>query len=111
VLVTCEGAFSYLARDAGLDEGFLWAVNSDNEGTPQQIAATTRLVAQRDVPTVFCESTVNDAVQRQVARSTGAAFAGPLYVDSLSRADGPVPTYLDLLEHDVDLITKGLPHD
>ncbi|WP_205781405.1 metal ABC transporter substrate-binding protein [Planctomonas deserti] len=111
VLVTCEGAFSYLARDAGLDEGFLWAVNSDNEGTPQQIAATTRLVADRDVPTVFCESTVNDAVQRQVARTTGAAFAGPLYVDSLSRPDGPVPSYLDLLEHDVDVITKGLAHD
>jgi len=110
VLVTCEGAFSYLARDAGLEEGFLWAVNSDNEGTPQQIAATTRLVAERGVPTVFCESTVNDAVQRQVARSTGAAFAGPLYVDSLSRAAGPVPSYLDLLEHDVDVITKGLAH-
>jgi manganese transport system substrate-binding protein len=108
VLVTCEGAFSYLARDAGLDEGFLWAVNSDNEGTPQQIAATTRLVVDRDVPTVFCESTINDAVQRQVARSTGATFAGPLYVDSLSRPGGPVPTYLDLLEHDVDLITEGL---
>ncbi len=111
VLVTCEGAFSYLARDAGLDEGFLWAVNSDNEGTPQQIAATTRLVADRDVPTVFCESTVTDAVQRQVARTTGAAFAGPLYVDSLSRSGGPVPSYLDLLEHDVDVITKGLAHD
>ena len=86
-------------------------MNSDNEGTPQQIAATTRLVADRNVPTVFCESTVDDAVQRQVARTTGAAFAGPLYVDSLSRPGGPVPSYLDLLEHDVDVITEGLAHD
>ncbi len=108
VLVTCEGAFSYLARDAGLEEAYLWAVNSDNEGTPQQIAATVRLVEQKAVPTVFCESTVNDAVQRQLARQTGAAFGGPLYVDSLSSADGPVPTHLDLLRHDVDVILDGL---
>lgn len=111
VLVTCEGAFSYLARDAGLDEGFLWAVNSDNEGTPQQIAATTRLVADRNIPAVFCESTVTDAVQRQVARATGATFSGPLYVDSLSGPDGPVPSYLALLEHDVDLIVRGLSRE
>ncbi len=108
LLVTCEGAFSYLARDIGLDEAYLWPVNSDTQGTPQQIRATIELVRARAVPAVFCETTVNDRAQRQVARESGARFAGDLYVDSLSEADGPVPTYLDLLRHDVRTITKGL---
>lgn len=107
-LVTCEGAFSYLARDAGLEEAFIWPVNSDNEGTPRQIKDVISFVEQHDVPTVFCESTVNPSAQQQVARSTGAALAGPLYVDSLSEADGPVPTFLDLLRHDINLIVEGL---
>ncbi len=107
-LVTCEGAFSYLARDAGLEEAFIWPVNSDNEGTPRQIKDVISFVEEHDVPTVFCESTVNPSAQQQVARSTGAALAGPLYVDSLSEADGPVPTFLDLLRHDIDLIVEGL---
>lgn len=111
VLVTCEGAFSYLARDAGLGEGYLWAVNSDNEGTPQQIAATVRLVERRGVPTVFCESTVSGQIQQQVADQTGAELAGPLYVDSLSAADGPVPSHLELLRHDIDVIVEGLTRD
>lgn len=108
VLVTCEGAFSYLARDLGLTEAYLWPVNSDNQVTPQQIVATIELVSDRDVPAVFCETTVNDNAQRQVARQSGARFAGSLYVDSLSEADGPVPTYLELLRYDVGLIVAGL---
>ena len=107
-LVTCEGAFSYLARDAGIKEAFIWPVNSDTEGTPRQISDVISFVQEHNVPTVFCESTVNPSAQQQVARSTGAELAGPLYVDSLSEGNGPVPTFLDLLQHDIDLIIAGL---
>lgn len=107
-LVTCEGAFSYLARDAGLSEAYLWPVNSDVQGTPRQIADTIAFVRSAGVPTIFCESTVSDAAQRQVAEESGAELGPVLYVDSLSPPDGPVPTYLDLLRHDVETIVAGL---
>ena len=107
-LVTCEGAFSYLARDAGLTEQYLWAVNAEQQATPQQIAATIEFVRDRDVPAVFCESTVSDRAMQQVVEATDATFGGILYVDSLSESDGPVPTYLDLIRHDVDTIVAGL---
>lgn len=107
-LVTCEGAFSYLARDAGLTERYIWPVNSDAEATPQQVAATIDFVRDSQVPAVFCESTVSDGPMRQVADAGGARFGGVLYVDSLSEADGPVPTYLDLIRHDIRVIADGL---
>ncbi len=108
VLVTCEGAFSYLARDAGLTEAYLWPVNADTEGSPRHVARVIDLVRERAVPAVFCESTANDGTARQVARESGSRLAGVLYVDSLSGPDGPVPTYLDLVRHDVDVIVAGL---
>lgn len=107
-LVTCEGAFSYLAQDFGLDEAYIWPMNADQEGSPKQVAATVEFVRKRRVPAVFCESTVNDKAQRQVAREAGSKLAGTLYVDSLSEADGPVPTYLDLLRVDAETIVAGL---
>lgn len=107
MLVTCEGAFSYLARDAGLDEGYLWAVNQEGQGTPQQTTHLIDTVRERNVPAVFCESTVSDAAQQQVVVDADTTFGGVLYVDSLSVGD-PVPTYLDLLRYDIDLITRGL---
>ncbi|MBE2320127.1 metal ABC transporter substrate-binding protein [Solirubrobacter sp. CPCC 204708] len=107
-LVSCEGAFSYMARDFGLTEQYLWPVNAEQEGTPQQIAGTVNFVRERQVPAVFCESTVSDEAMKQVANESGARFAGALYVDSLSQADGPVPTYLDLLRRDAQTIIAGL---
>lgn len=107
-LVTCEGAFSYLARDVGLEEHYIWPVNAEQQATPQQIAAVIETVAAQDVPAVFCESTVSDAPMQQVVEATDARFGGTLYVDSLSEEDGPVPTYLDLLRHDAEVIVEGL---
>ncbi|WP_084252940.1 metal ABC transporter substrate-binding protein [Devriesea agamarum] len=107
-LVTCEGAFSYLARDMHLTEHYIWPVNSENEATPQQLARTIAAVKKDKIPAVFCESTVSDDPMQQVVRETGARFGGILYVDSLSDPKGPVPTYLDLLRHDARTIVKGL---
>jgi manganese transport system substrate-binding protein len=111
ILVTCEGAFSYLARDAGLREQYLWAVNGEQQVTPQRLATTIETVRTNGVRAVFCESTVSDAAMRQVAEASGARFGGTLYVDSLSGPDGPVPTFLDLLRHDVTTITSALGGD
>jgi manganese transport system substrate-binding protein len=108
VLVTCEGAFSYLARDVGLQEAYLWPVNAERQGTPRQAARVIDTVREAEVPAVFCEWTVPSTAQRQVARETGARFAGELYVDSLTGPDGPVPTYLELLRYDAELIARGL---
>lgn len=107
-LVSCEGAFSYLARDAGLKEVYIWAVNAEQQATPQQIARAIEFVKEHKVPAVFCESTVSNAPMMQVVEASGAKFGGVLYVDSLSEADGPVPTYLDLIRHDAKTITDAL---
>jgi len=107
-LVTCEGAFSYLARDFGMKELYLWPMNADQVGTPQQVRAVIDGVRERDIPVVFCESTVNTAPAKQVARETGATYGGVLYVDSLTTADGPVPTYLDLLRVTSETVANGL---
>lgn len=107
-LVTCEGAFSYLAADAGLEEAYIWPVNAEQEATPQQVAATIEFVQDNNVPSVFCESTVSDAPMQQIVEATDAQFGGTLYVDSLSEDGGPVPTYLDLIRHDAQTITAGL---
>jgi len=107
-LVTCEGAFSYLARDLGLDEAYIWPVNAEQQATPKRVAATIDFVRERDVPAVFCETTVASDPMQQVSESTGAPLAGLLFVDSLSEPDGPVPDYLTLLRYDIDLIISGL---
>jgi manganese/iron transport system substrate-binding protein len=106
-LVSSEGAFSYLTRDYGMKEAYLWPINADEQGTPKQVRRVIDLVRKNRIPVVFSESTISDRAARQVARETGARYGGVLYVDSLSAANGPVPTYLDLLKVTVETIAKG----
>ncbi len=106
-LVTSEGAFSYLARDYDLRELYLWPINADEQGTPQQVRRVIDTVRREKIPVVFSESTISDRAARQVAKETGARYGGVLYVDSLSEAGGPVPTYLALLEVTVETIATG----
>ena len=107
-LVSCEGAFSYLIRDYNMKELYLWPMNDDAQGTPQQVRKVIDGVRDNNIPAVFCESTVSQAPAQQVARETGSTYGGVLYVDSLTEADGPVPTYLDLLRVTSETIAAGL---
>jgi len=107
-LVTSEGAFSYLARDLGLRELYLWPINADQQGTPQQVRKVIDAVRANQIAVVFSESTVSPDPAEQVARETGARYGGVLYVDSLTEADGPVPSYLDLLRVTAETILAGL---
>lgn len=107
-LVTSEGAFSYLARDFDLRERYLWPINADQQGTPQQVRQVIDVIRANDIPVIFSESTVSDKPARQVARETGIHYGGVLYVDSLSDPDGAVPTYIDLLRVTTETIVDGL---
>ncbi len=106
-LVTSEGAFSYLAKDYGLKELYLWPINADQQGTPMQIKNLIDKVRKNNIPVVFSESTISDKPAKQVAKETDAIYGGVLYVDSLSEADGKVPTYIDLLSVTSQTIVDG----
>ncbi|ACS96822.1 iron-binding protein [Aggregatibacter aphrophilus NJ8700] len=106
-LVTSEGAFSYLTRDYGFKEAYLWPINAEQQGTPQQVRKVIETVKAHNIPVVFSESTISPKPAKQVAKETGAKYGGVLYVDSLSNKKGPVPTYVDLLNTTVSTIAKG----
>ena len=106
-LVTSEGAFSYLTRDYGFKEAYLWPINAEQQGTPQQVRKVIETVKANKIPVVFSESTISPKPAKQVAKESGAKYGGVLYVDSLSNKNGPVPTYVDLLNTTVSTIVKG----
>ncbi len=107
-LVTSEGAFTYLARDFGMKELYLWPINADQQGTPQQVRKVIDSMRKNKISVIFSESTVPAAPAKQIARETGARYGGVLYVDSLSDPDGEVPTYIELLRKTSQTIASGL---
>ena len=84
-LVTSEGAFAYLCAAYDLKPLYLWPVNADAQGTPQQVRAVIDAVKANQIPVVFSESTVSDKPAQQVAAETGARYGGVLYVGFAER--------------------------
>lgn len=106
-LVTSEGAFSYLAKEYGFSEAYLWPINADQQGSPQQVKRLIDQINQHSIPVIFSESTISDRAAKQVAKETGIKYGGVLYVDSLSDDRGLVPTYLDMLKVTTETIKRG----
>ena len=107
-LVTSEGAFSYLAKDLGLKELYIWAINAEQQGTPQQLKKLIEKMNSNKIKVIFSESTISDRGAKSVAKQTEAFYGGILYVDSLSTPQGKVPTYLKLLEITTKTIFNGI---
>ena len=83
-------------------------INEGAKGTPKQVKRVIDSVRENNIPAVFCESTIPQAPAQQISRETGAAYGGVLYVDSLTKANGPVPSYIDLLKVTSETIVTGL---
>lgn len=107
-LATSEGAFSYLARDFGLNELYLWPTNSDQQGTPGQVRQMIDAIRAHNVPVIFSESTISPKPAQQVAEECGIKYGGVLYVDSLGEPGSPVSSYLSLLNLTASRIAEGL---
>lgn len=97
-LVTSERAFQYLARDYGITEGYLWEIDTDEQGTPRQIASLIEFIRTHEVHGLLVETNVDPRPLRTVASETGVPIVGKVYSDELGPAGSPGETYLSYLE-------------
>ena len=107
-LVTSEGAFKYFCAAYGFEAGYIWEINAENQGTPQQVIALLGQLKQRRVPALFVETSVDPRSMQMVARESGIAIAGTLFTDSLGLPGTPGDSYIGMLAANVETILASL---
>lgn len=109
VLFTSERAFQYLAADYDLKEGYIWAIDTDKNGTPQQLKQAIEFIQTEKPPVLFVESNVDRRPIETISSSTGVpVFEHPLYSDELSKKGGKADTYIDYLKYNLKQLQDGL---
>ncbi|MDR5904069.1 metal ABC transporter solute-binding protein, Zn/Mn family [Franzmannia qiaohouensis] len=108
LLITSEAAFLYFADAFDFEHDGIWGTNAEDEGTPRQLMRIVDLIEARQPAAIFWESTISDRHVRSVAEETEIAIAGPLYVDSVSDAQGEAPDYAAMLRHNAALLSEAL---
>lgn len=109
LLVTDHNEWGYFAHDYGFEvigaviPGFSTLV----EPSAQELAALQDQIESHQIKAIFVGDTVNSDVATQLSHDLGVPLI-TLYSASLSTAEGPAASYLDLMRYNVSAIVEAL---
>lgn len=108
ILVTSERAFQYMTSHYGLQEGYIWTIDTEENGTPHQIKNLVQFIQDNNITALFVESNVDKRPMETVANETGAKIVGEVYSDELGRLGSEGETYTGFLTSNIETIYEGL---
>ncbi|MCL2376699.1 MAG: zinc ABC transporter substrate-binding protein [Defluviitaleaceae bacterium] len=108
LLVSSEGAFRYFAAAYNLNEAYIWELNAEEEGTPEQMLALITVINNSEVRSLFAESSVDSQYIEQISAETGIPVFAMLFTDSLSQPGDVAGTYYDMMRFNLEMIYAGL---
>jgi zinc/manganese transport system substrate-binding protein len=106
--ITSHDAFHYFGDAYGIEFLAAQAAGGDTQPSARDVARLIQQIRKEGVKAVFIENISNPKIIEQIAKETGAKIGGTLYSDALSEANGPAPTYLDMMRHNAKTIAAAL---
>ncbi|MEC2074390.1 metal ABC transporter substrate-binding protein [Alkalihalophilus marmarensis] len=107
-LITSEGAFKYFGAAYDIATGYIWEINSESQGSPQQIRDVIDLVRDKEITSLFVETSVDRRTMETISQETGVPIVGTVYTDSLGKAGTDGDTYFKMMESNINVIIEGL---
>jgi|SRR5690625_738276 len=108
IFITSERAYQYMADRYGLKEGFIWAIDTEENGSPDQITSLIKFIEENNPPVLFVETNVDKRPMETVSNETGIEIFGEVFSDEIGNPGEEGDTYVKFLQHNIDVIYEGL---
>ena len=108
LIVTSEGCFKYFSKAYDIPSAYIWEINTEEEGTPEQITKLVRQLRESKVPSLFVESSVDDRPMKTVSQETGLPIFSTIFTDSIAEAGKDGDSYYSMMKWNLDKIIEGL---
>ncbi|QDD88383.1 metal ABC transporter substrate-binding protein [Pseudomonas oryzihabitans] len=107
-VLTSHDAFGYFGDAYGVQFISPLGISTEAEASAQDVGKLIRQIKKEHVTTYFFENSNDPRLVQQIAKASGAQPGGELYVEALSPANGPAPTYADMFRYNVDTMVKAM---
>ncbi|RSI89813.1 Manganese ABC transporter substrate-binding lipoprotein precursor [Streptococcus mitis] len=108
LIVTSEGCFKYFSKAYGVPSAYIWEINTEEEGTPEQIKTLVEKLRQTKVPSLFVESSVDDRPMKTVSQDTNIPIYAQIFTDSIAEEGKEGDSYYNMMKYNLDKIAEGL---
>ena len=108
VLVTSEGAFKYFSEAYGIDGEYIWEINQENQGTPDQITRIVDIINEKEITGLFLETSIDARSMEAVSSETDVPIIGKVFTDSIAEPGEDGDTYISMMEWNINMISEGL---
>ncbi|UXR69889.1 MULTISPECIES: metal ABC transporter substrate-binding protein [unclassified Staphylococcus] len=107
-MITSEGAFKYFAQQYDITPGYIWEINTENQGTPQQMKQAIDFVKQHHIKNLLLETSVSDKSMKSLGEETNAEIFGTVYTDSIGKKGSDGDSYYKMMESNIDTIHQSM---
>lgn len=107
-LITSEGAFKYFARDYDINHAYIWEINTDKQGTPEQMKHAVDYVKRNHVKSLFVETSIDQRSMKSLSETTHTPIHAEVYTDSIGAPGSDGDSYYKMMEHNIKVIHDGL---